>query len=163
MESLPQRPPPIPYMPPPAAPPKPRGGMLAGWAIFPVLIYVVVIIVFGWPVEKVKASSPDYAFSYFMGIMMGGPLISGLVALIVYTASRRSQLSSTIVFTVLLVLFTLGQLNQGLRQRTLVTPRAGVTIPSAGQTSAPSDFVTFTSSWQRKPRGRMFPFPSIRS
>lgn len=73
--------------------------LLAWWAIVPVIILFVVLWIFGWPNAQHRATSEDYAVSYFVGLMLGGLLIPLALAWIVHRLSRRSTLASTIVFS----------------------------------------------------------------
>src|SRR5437867_3569839 len=90
---IPARPPSYPPIPPgPPITPRSKRGMLAWWGIIPTAAFIVLQITFGWSEAKVRASSAEFAISYLLGGVIGGPLISFLIALIVYFASRRSQL-----------------------------------------------------------------------
>src|SRR5438046_2064290 len=106
-------PPPIPARPPGYSanppvlpiPPKRARAILAWWGVIPTAAFIVLQITLGWSEAKVRATSPEFAISYLLGGVIAGPLISFLIALIAYFASRRSQLVTTIVYSILVVLF----------------------------------------------------------
>src|SRR5207237_8382124 len=92
---IPARPPAYPPLPPVLPiPPKSKRAILAWWGIIPTVAFIVLQITFGWSEAKVRATSPEFAISYLLGGVIGGPVISFIVALVGYFASRRSPLAA---------------------------------------------------------------------
>src|SRR4051812_1100123 len=100
-------PPPLPHASAPPATRRLSKPMLAWWAVLPAAVFVVAQLVYGWEDAKKRASGPDYAVSYLLGGLIGGLLFSGLIGWFAYRVVRRSQTAATVVFTFMLVVFTL--------------------------------------------------------
>lgn len=105
--------------------------LLAWWAIFPVLILFAVLWFFGWPAAQLKATSKQYAVSYFVGSMLGGLLIPLALAWTVHRLSKRSTLASSITFSAMVAVVCLSQIKPSTPMR---FPASVVTSPAATNT-----------------------------
>ncbi|HEV8291817.1 MAG TPA: hypothetical protein VGP94_07820 [Tepidisphaeraceae bacterium] len=150
-------PPPMPPQPPPLPPDvaKPRKSMLQWPAIFPLVAFIAIQAIYGWPEAKVRASSPEYAISYLMGGIMGGLFVSLIVAWISYRVSGRSRSAATIAFSVVLILGcgSVIQKYQALKK----TGGSGSAAPAAGErVNFPIFGISLTppAGWQPMPPDR---------
>lgn len=89
--------------------------MLAWWGILPVIGYAVMYAVYGYPVAKVRATGSAYVVSYFLGGLIAAPLFSLGFGWAAYRVFRRSQRAGTIIFTLMLCLFTFSTFKQSQR------------------------------------------------
>jgi hypothetical protein len=90
-----------------------RRSMLAWWAALPLIPFAVLESLYGWQIALARATSPDFAVSYFAGAIFGALLIPLVVAYIVYRATSRSQWFSSLAFTFVLLLLTVGVYREG--------------------------------------------------
>lgn len=134
-------PPPLPglnYASPTLLPPGPdrRPPMLSWPALLPTLAYVVVQAMYGWPAAKLKASSPEYATSYFIGGLIGGVALALIVTAVVYAISRRRKGVGTTVYSCVLLLLCASVLT---RQSQAPKP-AGTTGATSAAAAGPQSY-----------------------
>src|SRR5207249_10143246 len=58
--------------------------MLAWWAALPLIPFAMLEWRYGWQIALARATSPDFASSYFAGAIFGGLLIPLVIAYVVY-------------------------------------------------------------------------------
>ena len=129
-----------------------KKGMLAWWGIIPTIAFIALQITFGWSEARIRATSPEFAISYLLGGVIAGPLISFVIALIVYFALRRSRLAATIVYSVVMALFCVAVLNKAV----LKQARLRMAAAQAGPRSFPAVGITVTAppGWLEVPPDR---------
>jgi len=116
--------------PSPPIPPKRR--ILAWPAVFPILIFIVVQIVYGAdrPV-RTQQEVEDFA-GFVFGRVVGGVGVAFLAAWIAYRLSGRSRLFGTITFSLVLVFFCVT-----IVWRSKLAEKASLSLPS-GRADPPS-------------------------
>jgi hypothetical protein len=112
--------------------------MLAWWGIIPLSGFVLIQATFGWSEAKVRATSPEYAFSYLVGKLIGGMLISLVISWIVFRATRKSQLAATIAFSSILGLLSLPALIGPQLRRPEITDLEQRPAPNANSATTPA-------------------------
>ena len=97
-----------PRLPPPLPPSvRRRRQVLARWALLPLIPFLLIHIFYGWPAAKLRYEDPSAAIPSFTVGIIGGLFISLLFAWIAYRLSGRSQSNGSVVFTVMIVAFTI--------------------------------------------------------
>ncbi|MDB5319645.1 MAG: hypothetical protein JWN40_1276 [Phycisphaerales bacterium] len=86
-------------------PGRPKRSMLAWWAVFPFLGFIIVQAVFGWQTAVARATAPEFAISYLGGSIVGGLLVSLVIAYVAYHIGSKSQFAASLTFTIVLALF----------------------------------------------------------
>ena len=100
---------------------------LAWWGLIPVIAFIALQVVYGWPVAVARATTPDATVSYLVGSIIGGLLIPFGIAWVVYRMAGRSQQAATIAFSVVIGLICLGLV---ARPRPVVTSNGIATSSS---------------------------------
>jgi hypothetical protein len=110
-------PPPSPFPAPDGSAPAPnvKKSLLAWWGIIPALLFLAVQFTFGWPKDTGRQAL-EYSVGFVAGGYLFGLVLSLLVAWVSYRLTRRSQLVSTIIFTLVLGLLSLSVAAKPLRQ-----------------------------------------------
>lgn len=84
--------------------------VLAWWGVIPVVAFLAMEVVYGWPRAVEGASSPEFAVSYLAGDVLGRLLMAYGISWIVYRAALRSRLAATIAFSLMMGLVSVGLL-----------------------------------------------------
>ena len=114
-------------LPPDSPVPRAKVSMLAWWGVISVAALIAIEVVYGWPQAKAKATVPEAAISYLMGHILGALLVALVVAWVAFRIGKRSQLSATIVFSVVVGISCLSVLAASRRGQ----PPAPLTGPAS--------------------------------
>jgi len=83
-----------------------RPKILARWALLPLIPFLLLQIIYGWPAAKLRFEYPGAAIGPFIASLLFGLLISLLFAWIGYRVSGRSQFNGSVVFTAMILVCT---------------------------------------------------------
>jgi hypothetical protein len=86
---------------------KAKPPVVSWWGLVPVVLYMLLVLVFGWPVKGNHPNTAGYTVGYMMGGCITGIALPLLPAWIAYRLFRRSSLAGTLVFTLGICFFSL--------------------------------------------------------